>query len=125
MNRYIKFLLLAAGACGLLASVMWLRGRPTNLGAALFSFVLGAAVTSLITVQLPIFRRYYSPVSLDEMRRYRGPANEQAAPVMASLVAAVIVGLVLYVLGVEDIVEPAFISAVCAGVIGHYHRRTR
>jgi hypothetical protein len=42
--RYIKFLLLAAGACGLFASLMWIRGGATNIGPTLWSFVLGAAL---------------------------------------------------------------------------------
>jgi prepilin signal peptidase PulO-like enzyme (type II secretory pathway) len=123
--RYIKFLLFAAAACGLFASYMWMRGGMTDVSASVFSFVLGAALTSLITVRLPVFRRYYNAVSPEETQRYRGPANEKAAPVLASLVAGVTVGMVLYVLGVKDIVEPAFIGALCAGVVGQYHRKKR
>jgi hypothetical protein len=121
--RYIKFLLLAAGACALSAGFMWMRGEMPNLGAAALSFVLGAALTSLITVRLPVFRRYYNAKSRLETQKYRGLASAQAAPVMASLVAGAAAGLVLYVLEVEHIVGPAFIAAVCAGVISQYHRK--
>lgn len=91
----------------------------------MLSFALGAAVTSLITVRLPVFRRYYNATTLEEVMRHRGLANEQAAPVMASLVAGVTVGVLLYAFRVESVVGPAFIGAVCAAVVSQYHRKRR
>jgi hypothetical protein len=123
--RYIKFLVIAAGVCGLIAGFIWMRGQMPSMGAAVLSFVLGAALTSLVTVHLPVFRRYYNAKSLQETQKYRGLANEQAAPIMASLFAGAAAGLLLYVLGVEDVVGPAFVGAVSAGVMSQYHRTKR
>lgn len=123
--RYVKFLLLAAAVCGLLAIYAWMRWGVIDLGASVFSFVLGAALTSLITVRLPVFSQYFNATSREAIRKYRGFANERAAPVMAGLVAGVTAGVALYLLGVEHVVEPAFMSVVCASVISQYHRKKR
>lgn len=123
--RYILHLLAAGAACTLFALCMWALGGGPELRGSILSFGLGAAVTSLITVRLPVFRRYYNAATLEQVRTHRGLANEQAAPVMASLVAGVTIGVVLHLFGVEDVVGPAFIGAVCAGVVSQYHRKSR
>lgn len=91
----------------------------------MFSFFVGPIVTSLITVRLPVFRDYYNATEPAEFRKHRGFANERAAPVMASLIAGVIIGIVLHVFEVENVEGPALIGAVCAGVVSHYHRKRR
>jgi uncharacterized membrane protein YoaK (UPF0700 family) len=121
--RYIKFLLLAAVACSLFTLWLWTRGVLIDISVVIISFVLGAIFTSLITVRLPIFKQYYQPASLEDAQKYRGHANEKAALVLASLVAGVIIGSLLYACGVRSITAPIFISGICAGVISQYHRK--
>jgi hypothetical protein len=121
--RYIKFLLLAALACSLIALYIWLRGGSIEVGTSIISFALGAVFTSLITVRLPVFKRYYQPASHRECQQHRSYPNQQAALVMTGLVAGAASGVLLYVCGVKDIVGPIFISGVCASIVGQYHRR--
>jgi hypothetical protein len=123
--RYIQHLLAAAAACGLCALCMWATGKPPEFAASILSFSLGAAFTSLIVVRLPVFRQYYNATTPEAVRKHRGFANEQAAPIMASLITGAVSGAMLYTLGVEDIVSPAFIGAVCAGVVSRFHRKKR
>jgi hypothetical protein len=104
---------------------MWSLGDPPGLGESVLSFSLGAVVTSLITVRLPVFRRYYNATAPQEVKKHRGLANEQAAPVMASLIAGVIIGVLLCALGADSVAGPAFVGAVCAGVVSQYHRKER
>lgn len=123
--RYIQYLLAAAAACGLFALCMWAIGKPPELGVSMLSFSLGAAFTSLIVVRLPVFRQYYNATTPEAAQKHRGLANEQAAPVMAGLIAGVLIAAALYAFRVESVTGPAFIGAVCAGVISQYHRKRR
>lgn len=120
--RYLKFLLFAAVACGLCAFLIWLQsGDAIKPGPAAVSFVLGAAVTSLVTIRLPVFRQYYNATWPHEIRKYGGFANMKAAAVMTGLVAGLVVGSVLYVFGVKDVVPAALIAMTCGTVISQYH----
>lgn len=123
--RYIRFLAMAALACGMFAVLMWFGGSAPRLRPSVLSIVFGIVFTSLVTVRLPVFRRYYDAVSYSDGSKYSGFANGQAARVLASLLAATAVALTMYVLGVQDLVAPAFLAGIAAGVVSEYHKKKR
>jgi len=119
--RYVKFLVLAAGACTLAAIYIWFRQGTVDIGLAVVSYLQGAAFTSLVTVRLPVFKQYFAARSPEAARKYRGFANNRAAMAMTGLVAGSVIGGGMFLLGVTNAVAPAFIGAVSAVVISQYH----
>lgn len=119
--RYIKFLVLAAAACTLVAIYIWFRQGTVNIALAVVSYFIGAVFTSLVTIRLPVFRQYFAARSREAVRKYRGFANDRAAGAMTGLVAGSVLGGAMFLFGVADAVSPAFIGALSAMVIGQYH----
>jgi putative flippase GtrA len=119
--RYVKYLAYAAIACTLAAAYFWLLQGRLDVGFATLAYLIGAALTSLVTVRLPVFRQYYNARSEADLRKYRRFPNERAAMLLTGLVAGVTVALGLYLAGIAAPVEPAFIGAIAAMVVSQYH----
>jgi len=124
-SRYVNYLFLGAVVSLFFAVFIRFEQGFINIALSVLAFLIGVSFTSLVTIRLPVFRQYYEANTQDEIRKYRGMANEKAAMATTGLLAGLLVGSGMFLLGVDDYLGPAFVAATSASFISLYHEDPR
>ena len=120
VNKYLLHSLGALLFCSFFIGVRYLSGDIINFYWLVFSFMFGLVFVPLVVIKLPIFSSYYS-YSYD--RKHHDYANRKAAPAMAALVTGIVLAIILYFIGIENIKLPIFCGAISASIISLYYER--
>jgi hypothetical protein len=118
--RLLKYLAIAFAACFFLKVVLVFEARPLGLVEWAAAVGFGVLFHLLVIVRLPIFRAFYADRSLLLAPRPRSFADIQAAPVLSSVFAGGVAGLLCAALHVAHVTEIALCAGLAAGVMSFY-----
>ncbi|MDM1020603.1 hypothetical protein QSV37_09885 [Acinetobacter sp. VNK23] len=122
---YWDYILYALIGCSLLVGYAYIDREPFNWVAVIFAFIFGILLMTFIMIRLPLFNQYYIHRAQLKHKILKMKAHDhgthRVAPVMASLISAMIFGIILYVLGFESFKVECFVAAIATGVMSFYY----
>lgn len=119
--KYLLTVFIAFLVCAFFVGVAYMKGESIDYISLVASFLFGIIFVPLVTIRLPVFKGYYLKDINSFEVKYNDMANQRAAPVMCSLVTALVLALLLYFLGQKDFWLSCFCGAIASGVVSFYY----